>query len=160
MNRENFKLTSVKLANNGGVEATYTTQKEDAGRTHECEFSAKETIVAHPDLKTPMYETGRELLFRVLGFDKANKGTHEDYMERISCFKVTIKGKEDKRQAIVSGKLETNGTKISFNSPLTKVESNGYGIDLTDMIDALESETYEYLFKDKKAQLDISDQLA
>ena len=160
MKRTEFTLTSVKLANDGGVEATYTTEKEDAGRTHLFEFSAKETIVAHPDLKTPMYDTGRELLFRVLGFDKANKGSHEDQLERITCYKVTVKGKDkDNRFAVVTGKLETNGTRIPFNSPRIKVESNGYGIDLTDMIEILESETFESLFKDKKAQLDIGDNL-
>lgn len=155
MKEEQFHLKDLKLLGNGGVEATYSIIDENGSVVSTKVFSVKSTDVPHPDLTQDFKTTGVELLSKMI-FDKSDfkAGKFDAARERVTCHKITIYG-GDKKQVIVTGTLDVNGTRVAVNSPKIMAEENGYNVPFSDAILTLEKEAYKYFFKNKKAQIDI-----
>ena len=157
MKREEFNLTDITLQSGGGCEIKAIAKTETPTGVETDEIHRKLNRVVHPDMRDP-FKTGVEVLFKVLGFDKMPKGKHEEQMEKLSCHSVKVRGTEEHPHVIITGKLETNGTRIAINSPKVKVDGNGYNVDLSVMVDTLADEAYRYLYEGKKAQTEIGDE--
>lgn len=159
MKREHFQLKSVKILNSGGIEAVYAGQKEDSEVTHEMENKVKDSVVPHPDLNSKLRKCG-DLTFKMLGLDAIGKKNSERQAaerERINCYKLTVSGDRDKPQVIVTSKLECGGYKVPVNSPKVSAENNAWNVDLVGTISDIEDEVFEYVFNNKKAQLELGD---
>lgn len=155
MKREQFHLRALKLRPDGGVEVTYATKNEDSGIIQTQDVTIKNTVVPHPDLKDK-FRAGKKLLINMMANAMGVDQT-EEMEEVISCHKYSTKGEGEKWTATVTGKIKIQGTSVAINSNNVYVTKTPHGVDLETSLSELEDEAYKYVFKNKKAQLDIND---
>jgi hypothetical protein len=77
---------------------------------------------------------------------------------KITVTGVAISGYESNRGAIITGTyLCRNGSKIALNSPRIRFEGEMFGFEgeLSEIVQVIQSEAYQYTFKDKQAQQQI-----
>jgi hypothetical protein len=180
--KPNFTLSKVKRFPNGGLEAHFITEERDGSEIYQDTHIKKCTKVQHKDLDAAL-DRLRPHMSRVMGdhwikavmtstelkegekkaFDQLQKiidsglKTQED---KIEITGISISGKEEKRNVIITAKRYMDNKKvIAINSPLIALNGTvfGFEVDLQQDIDEIIEETEAYLFKGKKAQLDLFD---
>ena len=81
-------------------------------------------------------------------------------MNNIEVTGVSISGSEQLKGAVISGKIKSwNGGKCAINTQRVNFESDKLGFEETirDLVSDVETEIFEYLFKNKRAQLGLFD---
>lgn len=170
-----FSLSKVKLVKDGGLEVHYEVTEVIGSEAYTNKYHVINTKDIHPDLfnlfksLTPIM--GR--IFKVTSFlsmveadeFKATKKQNESarsFAERclddIEIRGISLSGQDDNVGVIITGIFTVaNGLKTCINSPRIKmsVESFGFEEELENIISDIEQEVYEYLFKGKKAQLEL-----
>ena len=96
---------------------------------------------------------------------KANKKQNEtarnfadELLQKIEVRGISLSGQDDNVGVVVTGLLEVlAGQKTAINSPRIKFSNINYGFEeeLEDIIFRIETEVYAFLFKGKKAQLEL-----
>ena len=96
---------------------------------------------------------------------KANKKQNEtarnfadELLQKIEVRGISLSGQDDNVGVVVTGLLEVLAEqKTAINSPRIKFSNINYGFEeeLEDIISRIETEVYAFLFKGKKAQLEL-----
>ena len=96
---------------------------------------------------------------------KANKKQNEtarnfadELLQKIEVRGISLSGQDDNVGVVVTGLLEVfAGQKTAIISPRIKFSNINYGCEeeLEDIISRIETEVYAFLFKGKKAQLEL-----
>lgn len=174
--KENFKLNKVKvLKSNSGLSIDYSTEEQQGGLTYFDKDHKESTKEPHPDLLKKFSEL-KPILCRIYYFtfirevinrkefaatDKQLQVAERAVQEILPLIEITgvsISGEDEGKGVIIMGtfKAPTN-QKMAINSHRLKWDKIVYGFEeeLQTIIEELESECFEYLFNDKKAQLTI-----
>lgn len=170
-----FALTKAKLDKDGGIEVHYNVSEVINEEHYSNEFHVKSAKQVHPDLKE-QFDALRACIARVIHFSvfrtlvaskefKATKSQLElaqnhfqELLGKIEARGVSFSGSDDNIAVIITGLLEVgNGQKTAINTPRIKFNTETYGFEseLEDIIDNIETEVYAFLFKGKKAQLEL-----
>lgn len=170
-----FGLTKAKLDKDGGLEVHYNVSEVVNEEHYSNEYHVKSAKQVHPDLKT-QFEALRNCLARVIHFGtfrtmastKEFKATakqlelaqnhFQELLNKIEARGVSFSGQDDNIAVIITGLLEVgNGQKFVFNTPRIKFNTEVYGFEteLEEIIGEIETEVYAFLFKGKKAQLEL-----
>lgn len=170
-----FTLTKVKLAKDGGLTADYEVNEIVGNETYHNEYQAKVLKDVHPDLAN-LFKKLRPIMANLFNVDscKTLAGKKEfaatdeqkklaeefanDAATKIEMRGVSYSGSEENRGVVLTGLFEfANGMKAAINSPRIKfaTESFGFEIELEEICDQIEREVYEFLFENKRAQLEL-----
>lgn len=131
----------------------------------------------HPDLRACFKEL-RPIMARIFNLTSfltmieadVYKSTHEQeesarefakqLLEKIEVRGVSLSGKDDNVGCVITGLFNViNNQKTCINSPRMKFANVVYGFEeeLEEIISRMESEVYLFLFKGKKAELELFD---
>lgn len=172
---KNFSLSKVKLIKDGGVDVHYDVTEVIDSETYVNKYHVECTKDQHPDL-TNCFKAMRPImarLYNVTSFKtlletdefKATKAQKElaanfadEAMCNIEMRGVSFSGSGENAGVVLTGLFEfSNGQKAAINSPRLKFEVDSFGFEeeLEELCGRLEVEVYAYLFKNKKAQLEL-----
>ena len=166
--REKFKMNSLKSKDRASLEFDAISNHSDGVETYKIPHKGPYPIIPHPDLFNLIDElrmhlasdygyTLAELMIKEEGFNATpeQKKFAEDFtaqmIQSITVTGIKIAGKE-RQKVIITGTY--NGRAI--NSKTLHYENQEYGEDLERICDGLEDELFEYIFNDKKSQLEIA----
>lgn len=170
-----FSLSKVKLVKDGGLEVHYEATEVIGSEAYTNKYHVVNTKDIHPDLNnlfkslTPIM--GR--IFNVTSFlsmvetddfkatkkqNEAARGFAEECLKNIEIRCISLSGQDDNLGVVITGIYTVaNGLKTCINSPRIKLSTESFGFEeeLENIISDIEQEVYEYLFKGKKAQLEL-----
>jgi len=143
MKKELFRLKKVKVEKNL-VTINYKSNSSDK------EYTEKSKIQPHPDFINALKKFG-PLVAEVFDMPEENK-------DKLTINGIVISEKNDSEQVMVLSTFETmSGAKVAINTPNISMETDhwaGQGT-LGEDSDGVVDECYQYLFKNKAAQLVI-----
>lgn len=150
LTREQFSLNKVKLTKNGGLTAIFDATISVGGST----FVNKETVESvkspHPDLKLALS------MFQAKLAECWRQG--EGNLEFVSVRGLAVSGQSDNIGVIIIGMFDSpGGVPMSMISHRLRFSGSSYGWEdeLEELTAAVETETWEYLYNGKAAQLEI-----
>lgn len=170
-----FKLSKVQLQGNGSVKVNYEICESVGGVEYTNKYKIESTKEIHPDMKHlfaclvdvladtcnvyKLVDTVCLSKFEATDEQKAiaREETEAD-TERITVKSVTLSGKDDNIGCIISGEMEVkHGLRVTVITPRLKYNEEVFGFEseLQSVLTALQKEIYAYLFKGKRAQLEL-----
>lgn len=174
-NEKSFSLTKVKLIKDGGVDVHYDVTESAGDEVYINKYHIECTKDPHPDLNN-CFKALRPIMARLynltsyktlleteeFGASKKQKQLADDFaneaMGNIEMRGVSFSGSGDNQGVVLTGLFEfSNGQKAAINSPRLKFECESFGFEeeLENICRQIEVEVYAYLFKGKKAQLEL-----
>ena len=178
MKQEDFKLTKVKV-NGGVVEVNFTQRISNGVLEQFVETTERRLVAPHPDMINSLQmlntfvarATHLDALDIQRGFaenqGKATKETkliieqmtqrQSEILDSIDVRSVSIKGEGDKTAIVISSVLSCKGQCTALNTPRIVLGRNVYGCEvaISESIDELSSEVYQYLYAGKQAQMQM-----
>lgn len=172
---KNFNLSKVKLNPNGGLQAEYQLTESVGGELSVTDYHASVTRDIHPDLKG-LFEDLRPIVGRIFNITSfltllesddmklpeskkiLARNFADELLEKIEVRGVSWSGAEDNKGVVVTAVFETpNGLKTCINTPRIKLAQISFGFEeeLEAIVDRIQTEVYEFLFKGKQAQLSL-----
>lgn len=172
---QQFALSKVKLAKNGGLTVHYEVTEVIGEESYTNKFLVESAKDIHPDLKTlfDQLKAIKGRIFHLTTFlslvempdfkatvkqKELARTFAEKILENIEVRGVSFSGQDDNVGIVLTGLMTSgNNQKTAINSPRLKFNSETYGFEeeLEEISGKIESEVYEFLFKGKKAQLDL-----
>lgn len=166
--RKHFSLSQVKIMKeNRGAEVKYEIVKMESGVATTETSSVSLNGVPHPDLLQAISNLSQYAV-QVCGLTKYLDAPEvgQDYAEKalreiIQAYVPTglcLNGQDAKRKAMITGVWNCFGNyKISLNTPNILLESDQFEFEdeLNISVELIEDEVFAYLFKNKRAQLDL-----
>lgn len=176
---ENFNLISVSLSKEGRADIEYTHNVNTDGTDQTQKTLQYGVNVVHPDFKDALHKLKGIVAdvfdwkqpMNVLdemkkGFNKAEMKKLQEIVDKVMTetldsivpYKISIKGtKQSEGVVITSRKASVKNDKTALNTPHLKFESTKYGFEdeLREIIATIKEEAFEYLFKNKKGQLEL-----
>lgn len=170
-----FSLSKAKLDKDGGIEIHYDVSEVVQGESYSNEYHVKSAKEVHPDLKD-LFKELRKCIAKVIHWStfrtlvattefKASKkqlelaqAHFEELLNNVEARGVSFSGSDDNVAVIITGLLTVgNGQKTAINTPRIKFNTETYGFEeeLEEIIGNIETEVYAFLFKGKKAQLEL-----
>lgn len=170
-----FSLSKVKLVKDGGLIVHYEVSEVVNEQSYSNKYHVESAKDVHPDLQK-LFDDLRPVIGRVFhlisfktllatpGFKatKSQKELGDAYAEtilaNIEAKGVSFSGMDDNIAVIITGSMTVgNGQKTAINTPRIKFNSETYGFEeeLETIIGEIETEVYAFLFKGKKAQLEL-----
>lgn len=172
-----FALSKVKLLKDGGIDVHYEVTEVIATESYTNQYHVTSAKDIHPDLQN-LFDDLAPIMGRVFNITsflsmvetpefkatKTQKETAEEFadecLKNIEVRGVSLSGKGDNVGVVLTGLFTTaNGQKTAINSPRMKynTESFGFEEELERIVNKIEDEVYSFLFKGKKAQLELFD---
>lgn len=172
---KNFNLSKVKLNPNGGLQAEYQLTESVGGELSVTDYHASVTRDIHPDLKG-LFEDLRPIVGRIFNITSfltllesddmklpeskkiLARNFADELLQKIEVRGVSWSGAEDNKGVVVTAVFETpNGLKTCINTPRIKLAQISFGFEeeLEAIVDRIQTEVYEFLFKGKQAQLSL-----
>lgn len=173
--KSSFELSKVKFLKGGGLDVHYNVTEVIDDESYTNKYHVESAKDVHPDL-IKLFVRIKPILARVFNITsfltcistddfKANKMQKEiaedfakEMMNNIEVRGISLSGKDDNVCVIITGLFTTyNNQKTCINSPRIKlsVESFGFEEELEEIVTEIEEEVYDFLFKGKKAQLEL-----
>lgn len=173
--KSSFELSKVKFLKGGGLDVHYSVTEVIDDESYTNKYHVESAKDVHPDL-IELFVRIKPILARVFNITsfltcistddfKANKMQKEiaedfakEMMNNIEVRGISLSGKDDNVGVIITGLFTTyNNQKTCINSPRIKlsVESFGFEEELEEIVTEIEEEVYDFLFKGKKAQLEL-----
>lgn len=173
--KSSFELSKVKFLKGGGLDVHYNVTEVIDDESYTNKYHVESAKDVHPDL-IELFVRIKPILARVFNITsfltcistddfKANKMQKEiaedfakEMMNNIEVRGISLSGKDDNVGVIITGLFTTyNNQKTYINSPIIKlsVESFGFEEELEEIVTEIEEEVYDFLFKGKKAQLEL-----
>lgn len=166
--KQKFKLKDMKSTDRASVDFNSTLLVSDGAASNEIPYKGPYPIIPHPDLLAELDKLKIRLasfygytLFEAFvnesNFDatKAQKKYAEQFtsemMEKIKVTGMAFSGKE-RNGIIVKGTFSGN----SINTKTLYFTNQEYGEELREIADKIEDEMFEYIFRDKKAALELA----
>lgn len=172
---EAFTLSKVKVISGGGLDVHYEVEEICGAEVYRENYHLASSKEIHPDLQKKL-DNLKPILARVfhLSFfktlmdmpefkatakqkDLANK-EFENILKKIRVTGVSLSGKDDNVGVVITGVFEADTKQvIAINTHRIKFVSDTYGfeLELEKNVGELEKEVYAFLFKNKKAQLEL-----
>jgi len=169
---KNFTLSKVKIVKDGGLDVHFEVTEVINEESYINKYHVESAKDIHPDLRGCFKElipiVGR--IFNVTSFltmieadefkattnqEKASRSFAKELLDKIEVRGISLSGNDDNVAVIITSVLEVlKGQKVAINSPRIKFSNDNYGFEeeLEDIILRIEQETYQFLFKGKKAQ--------
>ena len=172
-----FDLSKVKLLKDGGIDVHYEVTEVIATESYTNQYHVTSAKDIHPDLQN-LFDDLAPIMGRVFNITsflsmvetpefkatKTQKQTAEEFadecLKNIEVRGVSLSGKGDNIGVVLTGLFTTaNGQKTAINSPRMRynTESFGFEEELERIVNEIEDEVYAFLFKGKKAQLELFD---
>lgn len=173
----NFALSKVKAIKDGGLDVHFEVQETVGQEIYTEKYHMESAKDIHPDLRQ-CFKDLRPILGRIFNLTsfltmletpefKANtkqqdaaRAFADELLGKIEVRGISLSGKDDNVGVVITGLLEVmNGQKTCINSPRVKFSNITYGFEeeLEEIIARIETEVYLFLFKGKKAQLELFD---
>lgn len=170
-----FALSKVKMLKDGGIDVHYEVTENVGSESYTNKYHVESAKDVHPDLRN-LFNELRTIMGRVFNITsflsmveseefKATKKQNEtarnfadECLGNIEVRGISLSGEGDNLGCVLTGLFTTgNNQKTAINSPRIKfsVESFGFEEELETIISDVENEVYAFLFKGKKAQLEL-----
>ena len=173
--KEKFSLSKVKLLKDGGLDVHYEVTEVVENESYANKYHVQSAKDIHPDLRN-LFDSLRPIMgcvFNITSFKtmmatpefKATKGQKEiaekyadECLGNIEVRGVSLSGQDDNVGVVLTGLFTvSNNQKTAINSPRLKYNTETFGFEeeLENIVCNIEEEVYSFLFKGKKAQLEL-----
>lgn len=171
-----FSISKLQLKKDGLVNVHYEISEVLGNESYSNKFQVQSGKDCHPDLRnlfTALAPIAAQIFglleFQTVIESKEFKATKEQLRacenlvqntieERISVMGITAHGEGDKVRVILTALLKAeNGQKVVVNSPQIRLSGQSWGFEdaLAEILANIELEAYSYIFKGKRAQLEL-----
>lgn len=171
---ETFALSKVKMLKDGGLDVHYEVTETIGNESYTNKYHVESAKDIHPDLRK-CFDRLRPIMGRIFNITsflsmieanfKATKVQQEmarnfanEMLQNIDVRGVSYSGQDDNVGVVLSGVFTvSNNQKVAINSPRLKFNTITFGFEeeLEDITATIEIEVYAFLFKGKKAQLEL-----
>lgn len=170
-----FALSKCKILRDGGLDVHYEVTEVIGSESYTNKYHVESAKDIHPDLRN-LFVKLRPIMGRVFNITsflsmienkefgpsdnqvKIARDFSEECLKNIDVSGISLSGKDDNVGVVITGILKvSNNPKTAINSPRIKFNSTSFGFEeeLNDIVADIESEVYKFLFKNKKAQLEL-----
>ena len=172
---QQFALAKVKLIKDGGITVHYEVTEVVGAESYTNKYHVESAKDIHPDLKD-CFDRLRPIMGRIFNITsflsmlevKEFKATEkqkeygrsfaDEMLKNIEVRGVSFSGQDDNIGVVLTGLFTvSNNQKTAINSPRLKFNSETFGFEeeLEEIAADIETEVYAFLFKGKKAQLEL-----
>lgn len=173
---KSFALSKVKTLKDGGLDVHYEVTETIGNESYTNKYHVESAKDIHPDLRE-CFDRLRPIMGRIFNITsflsmvetddfKANKNQKEvarnfadEMLKNIEVRGVSYSGQDDNVGVVLTGlfTVSNNNQKTAINSPRLKfnTETLGFEEELEEIVADIENEVYAFLFKGKKAQLEL-----
>lgn len=172
---QQFALAKVKLIKDGGITVHYEVTEVVGAESYTNKYHVESAKDIHPDLKD-CFDRLRPIMGRIFNITsflsmldvKEFKATEkqkeygrnfaDEMLKNIEVRGVSFSGQDDNVGVVLTGLFTvSNNQKTAINSPRLKFNSETFGFEeeLEEIAADIETEVYAFLFKGKKAQLEL-----
>ena len=173
--KEKFSLSKVKLLKDGGLDVHYEVTEVVGNESYTNKYHVESAKDIHPDLRD-CFDRLRPIMGRIFYITsflsmvetsdfKATKKQSElsrdfadEMLKNIEVRGVSFSGQDDNVGVVLTGLFTvSNNQKTAINSPRLKFNTETFGFEeeLEEIAADIENEVYAFLFKGKKAQLEL-----
>ena len=173
--KEKFALSKVKLLKDGGLDVHYEVTETIGNESYTNKYHVESAKDIHPDLRD-CFDRLRPIMGRIFNITsflsmvetpdfKATKKQSElsrnfadEMLKNIEVRGVSFSGQYDNVGVVLTGLFTvSNNQKTAINSPRLKFNTETFGFEeeLEAIVADIENEVYAFLFKGKKAQLEL-----
>lgn len=173
--KEKFSLSKVKLLKDGGLDVHYEVTEVVGNESYTNKYHVLSAKDIHPDLRH-LFNDLRPIMGRIFNITsflsmvetsdfKATKKQSElsrdfadEMLKNIEVRGVSFSGQDDNVGVVLTGLFTvSNNQKTAINSPRLKFNTETFGFEeeLEAIVADIENEVYAFLFKGKKAQLEL-----
>lgn len=170
-----FALSKVKTLKDGGLDVHYEVTETIGNESYTNKYHVESAKDIHPDLRA-CFERLRPIMGRIFNITsflsfmetpetkatKAQKDAAREYademLRNIEVRGVSFSGQDDNVGVVLTGLFAvSNNQKTAINSPRLKFNTETFGFEeeLEEIAGDIEREVYAFLFKGKKAQLEL-----
>ncbi len=173
-----FFLNKVKTISGGGLDVHFEVEETCGQEIYRENYHLASSKEIHPDLQK-LFDKLKPIMARIyhLSFFKtimetpefeatesqkeiANKA-FQDVLNKIQVKGISLSGKDENAGVVLTGTFTADSNqKMAINSHRMKFSDERYGFEqqLEETISDIESEVYKFLFKNKRAQLELFDE--
>lgn len=172
---KSFALSKVKMLKDGRLDVHYEVTETIGNESYTNKYHVESAKDIHPDLRE-CFDRLRPIMGRIFNITsflsmvetddfKANKNQKEvarnfadEMLKNIKVRGVSYSGQDDNVGVVLTGLFTvSNNQKTAINSPRLKFNTETFGFEeeLEEIVSDIENEVYEFLFKGKKAQLEL-----
>lgn len=170
-----FALSKVKTLKDGGLDVHYEVIETIGNESYTNKYHVESAKDIHPDLRD-CFDRLRPIMGRIFNITsflsmvetsdfKATKKQSElsrdfadEMLKNIEVRGVSFSGQDDNVGVVLMGLFKvSNNQKTAINSPRLKFNTEMFGFEeeLEAIVAGIENEVYAFLFKGKKAQLEL-----
>jgi len=170
-----FALSKVKTLKGGGLDVHYEVTETIGDESYTNKYHVESAKDIHPDLRD-CFNRLRPIMGRIFNITsflsivetpdfKATKEQNElsrdfadEMLKNIKVRGVSFSGQNDNVGVVLTGSFTvSNDQKTAINSPRLKFNTKVFGFEkeLEEIAADIETEVYAFLFKNKKAQLEL-----
>ena len=170
-----FALSKVKTLKDGGLDVHYEVTETNGNESYTNKYHVESAKDIHPDLRD-CFNRLRPIMGRIFNITsflsmvetsdfKATKKQSElsrdfadEMLKNIEVRGVFFSGQDDNVGVVLTGLFTvSNNQKTAINSPRLKFNTETFGFEeeLEAIVADIENEVYAFLFKGKKAQLEL-----
>lgn len=173
-----FSLSKVKVISGGGLDVHFEVEEACGAEFYRENYHLASSKEIHPDLKA-LFARLKPIMARVYHLTffrtlmdttefKATKKQQElaedsfrEILDKIEVTGISLSGKYENVGVVLTGVFvaDTN-QKMAINTHRMKLKEIKYGFEeeLEEMVGSIEREVYAFLFRGKKAQLELFDE--
>lgn len=172
---EKFSLSKVKLLKDGGLDVHYEVTEVVDNESYTNKYHVLSAKDIHPDLRNSFNDlrpimgrifniTSFKTLMETPDFKATKKQTEiaesfaKECLNNIEVRGVSLSGQDDNVGVVLTGLFTvSNNQKTAINTPRLKYDTETFGFEerLETIVQGIEEEVYAFLFKGKKAQLEL-----
>lgn len=173
-----FALSKVKVISGGGLDVHFEVEETCGAEIYRENYHLSSTKEIHPDLKK-LFDRLKPIMARVYHLSffrslmetpefKATKKQQElaeeafkEVLAKLDVTGISLSGKDSNVGVVLTGVFTADSNqKMAINSHRMKFSDSRYGFEeeMESIIGDIESEVYAFLFKNKRAQLELFDE--
>lgn len=173
--KEKFSLSKVKLLKDGGLDVYYEVTEAVGNESYTNKYHVKSAKDIHPDLRD-CFNRLRPIMGRIFNItsflsmvetpdfkatekqSELSRDFADEMLKNIEVRGVSFSGQDDNVGVVLTGLFTvSNNQKTVINTPRFKFNTEKFGFEeeLEEIAADIENEVYAFLFKGKKAQLEL-----
>lgn len=170
-----FALSKVKTLKDGGLDVHYEVTETIGNESYTNKYHVESAKDIHPDLRN-CFDCLRPIMGRIFNItsflsmvetsdfkatkkqSELSRGFADEMLKNIEVRGVSFFGQDDNVGVVLTGLFTvSNNQKTAINSPRLKFNTETFGFEeeLEAIVTNIENEVYAFLFKGKKAQLEL-----
>lgn len=170
-----FALSKVKTISDGGLDVHFEVEEVCGAEIYRENYHVCSTKEIHPDLQK-LFGKLKPIMARVyhLSFFRSlletpdfkatkkqcelSESAFSEVLKKLNVTGISLSGKGDNVGVVLTGTFTADSNqKMAINSHRMKFKDSRYGFEeeMEEIIGEIESEVYAFLFKGKKAQLEL-----